>query len=88
MINGDLITSGNDGSFLLKIPLGSHTVAASKVSITLKQTCSKFIEDVSGYQFLDTTTVKVIGFVVGGDVEGSKNPGSEKHKQYRKSKMN
>jgi len=78
---GALIESGPHGEFSLQIPLGVNTVMAFKNGHKFENVLvQNFNDDIPNYVFLDTTTVKVIGFVVGGNVEGSKNPGFKKTK--------
>ena len=74
--NNTPIVSSSDGSFSLKVPLGQHTITASKMGHTFVNVCSRnFDAALSGYRFYDNTLITVIGSVVGGEVEGSKKLG-------------
>ena len=81
--NGQLVTSAEDGSFDIQVPIGLHSIAAKKAYHVFKNdgkwpTLSDkhdFQADVNGIIFTDTTRRKLIGRVVGGLVEAEKAVG-------------
>lgn len=73
--NGEMITSGEDGSFSISVPVGVHEVKAGKANHVFVNNGKlvnsfgadlNYQDDMSNVRFWDSTTVKVIGKAVGG----------------------
>lgn len=78
---GDIVKSGSDGKFQLRVPIGQHflEVRYPKHDFSVGRfpptsgTLHNFQSDYTGiYQFVDSTLRKVVGRVVGGQVEAKK----------------
>ena len=78
--NGNLVTSAEDGSFDIQVPIGQHSVVIKKAFHTFKDqgkwpTLSdkhNFQDVVNGITFIDETRRTLIGRVVGGLTEADK----------------
>jgi hypothetical protein len=80
--NGAPVTTNTDGQFEFNVPTGRHSVSVGKTGHGFRVgvwptdgSLYNFTEPVSGIQFVDTTRVRVVGRVVGGNREGGKKPG-------------
>ena len=76
------VITDENGLFSLSVPIGAHTISASKNGHTFSTgqwpsdgSLHDFQGAVSGIQFIDNTKVKIIGRVVGGDTESGKTHG-------------
>jgi len=76
MKNNAPIVTGNTGQFELQVPMDWHTVTPVKQGHAFVNNLHQnFDAPVSGQVFIDSTIIRVIGSVVGGNIEGSKQPG-------------
>lgn len=84
--NNNPIKTNSFGNFDIQVPIGLHTVSVEKTGHVFSAGIFPptgqfdFQSPVSGIEFEDSTTVKVIGRVVGGLREGNKFPGLGKSK--------
>jgi hypothetical protein len=74
---GTYIVTDADGKYFITVPIGLHTIEASKYGHTFSK--GKFTTNFqqnylspSGYTFEDGTRIKMIGRVVGGKIESGK----------------
>lgn len=78
---GEIVKSDVDGNFQIRVPIGQHFVSVKypyhdfsvgRFPLTIG-TYHDFQANVAGeYQFVDSTLRKVVGRVVGGQIEGAK----------------
>lgn len=80
----NIITTDDKGQFSLNIPVGTHTIKVSKNGHTfVKDTIRKNFQDEElayNVRFEDITRVRVIGRVVGGNIQSSKHLGFSESK--------
>lgn len=77
--NGVQAQTDASGSFSISIPIGNHYISVTKTGHDMVQGgrypvtgTHNFQAPVSGIQFKDSTLRKIVGRVVGGDVQGDK----------------
>jgi fibronectin type 3 domain-containing protein len=82
--NGNVVMTDHAGEFEVEVPVGEHYVSVQKNGHGFKSykfppgpttSLYNFQEDITGINFIDTTTIRIVGRVVGGTIQGSKQPG-------------
>ena len=79
--NGSPVQTDAGGSFDILVPIGAHIITVEKPGHVFNQGrfpsegVFDFQEPLSGIEFRDSTLVRVVGRVVGGNVEAAKKPG-------------
>ena len=82
--NGKPIYTDQYGEFEIAVPVGNHYISVEKSRHNFlsykfppgpEDVTFNFQEPINGINFIDQTTVTVVGRVVGGTREGSKKPG-------------
>lgn len=82
--NGQPVYTDQDGRFEISVPVGNHYVSVQKNGHEFRsakfppgpETATyDFQEAINGINFIDNTTVRIVGRVVGGTIEGDKKPG-------------
>ncbi len=79
--DGQPVTTNENGEFTLTVPIGDHFIGASLPGHTFainrwpETGKHDFQQPVLGVKFVDTTTKRVAGRVVGGKIEADKNIG-------------
>lgn len=82
--NGQPVYTNQYGEFEISMPVGEHYLGIQKQGHTFKsakfppgpETAKfDFQEPLTGINFIDQTTVRIVGRVVGGTREGDKDPG-------------
>ncbi len=85
-IDGKPVFTDSKGEFDILVPIGDHVISVEKANHVFSQGrfpptgTYSFQKPETGVEFIDSTTVKVIGRVVGGLREASKSPGFGKSK--------
>jgi hypothetical protein len=81
-LNGNKVMTNSNGTFTVDVPIGRHRISLFKAGHQFEVgqfptdgSLFDFQEPLSGLEFIDITTLKVIGRVVGGTREGNKVPG-------------
>ncbi|MGB3468129.1 MAG: hypothetical protein WBA74_22780, partial [Cyclobacteriaceae bacterium] len=80
--DGEQVKTDKNGRFEIQVPIGKHTISVSRQNHTFVSEVwpptgdFDFQQDQFDLVFFDNTTRKVIGKVVGGVTEGSKESGS------------
>lgn len=77
VVNGVQAKTNAAGYFNIQVPIGSHLVHVAKFQHNFSDSAltMNFQAPVSGIEFRDTTTRKVVGRVAGGLTEANKAPG-------------
>lgn len=81
IVNGQQAVTDASGTFSISVPIGNHFVSIEKYGHDMESGrypavgTHNFQASVSGVSFIDSTTVKLVGRVVGGKVEADKAPG-------------
>jgi hypothetical protein len=80
---GDPVTTAQNGTFAVQVPIGNHVISVEKEGHVFSAgrfpsgvgTTYNFQNEVSNIQFKDNTLIKVVGRAVGGYIEAVKKPG-------------
>ncbi len=80
--NGEMVKTDKEGLFEIQVPsTGQHSISAYKKGHTFEtgiwptdSSLYSFVEPVSGIEFIDSTRIRVVGRVVGGNREKEKKP--------------
>lgn len=86
VVNGVQAVTDAAGTFSISVPIGNHFVAIEKYGHDMESGrypasgFHNFQSPLSGVSFVDSTTVKLVGRVVGGKVEADKAPGMGRSK--------
>lgn len=82
--NGNPVYTNDQGEFEISVPVGDHFISVEKSGHIFRSykfppgpesVLFNFQEPLNGINFIDETTVRVAGRVVGGTLEGNKKPG-------------
>ncbi|MCF8428206.1 MAG: T9SS type A sorting domain-containing protein [Bacteroidia bacterium] len=80
VLNGTIVTVNDSGKFVIRVPIGNHSVELNQQGHTFSAgrfppTGTYNFQTPANANFTDSTFLKVVGRVVGGNIELNKVPG-------------